>query len=195
MADPRKWADHGFANILGRADEAAAHNAPIREAREREYEQRNVEREAKRIAEEKAEKAEYEQAIKAAEEKILNKQTVSNTEINGKSLIMQLFREHEISVPLKTSGWIINALHSIEYNKDREEWSYRYFNSSKDSTVFSDYLPMLVSAVQTKQQYEEMTCPHDGDTENDCADCVYAGDYHFQDGECVERDEEYDDEI
>ena len=30
-----------------------------------------------------------------------------NREINGKSLIMQLFREHEIPVPLKTQGWII----------------------------------------------------------------------------------------
>lgn len=30
-------------------------------------------------------------------------------------------------------------------------------------------------------------CPLGGDTANDCADCAYAGDYHFQNGECVRR--------
>lgn len=30
-------------------------------------------------------------------------------------------------------------------------------------------------------------CPLGGDETNDCADCAYAGDYHFVDGECVER--------
>lgn len=29
-------------------------------------------------------------------------------------------------------------------------------------------------------------CPHGGDIENDCADCAYS-DYHYVDGECVER--------
>jgi hypothetical protein len=156
MANPQKWADGFFAEILGRAEEAKAHNAPIREAREQENQRRDAEREAKRVAEEQAEKAEYEQAIKTAESKILNKETVSNTDIQGKSLVMQLFREHEIAVPLKTQGWIINAMHSIEYDADRDRWSYRYFNNSRDSTVFSDYLPLLVSAVQAKQQFEEM---------------------------------------
>jgi len=151
LANTHIWADIGFANILGRVDEANAHNAPIREAREREYQRQNEEREAKRIAEEQAAKAEYEQAIKAAEDKILNNQTVNNTDIQGKSLIMQLLREHKISVPLKTQGWIINALHSIEFDKQRNEWGYRYFKSSRNSTVFFNYLPLLVSAVQAKQ--------------------------------------------
>ena len=30
-------------------------------------------------------------------------------------------------------------------------------------------------------------CPLGGDETNDCADCAYAGDYHFVNGECVER--------
>ena len=42
IADPLKWADPGFANILGRTDEATTHNAPIREARELENEQRDA---------------------------------------------------------------------------------------------------------------------------------------------------------
>ena len=59
---------------------------------------------------------------------------VINREINGKSLIMQLFREHEIPVPLKTQGWIINSLHSIRYDPQIGEWNYRYFKGSRNST-------------------------------------------------------------
>jgi len=33
-------------------------------------------------------------------------------------------------------------------------------------------------------------CPLDGDITNDCADCIYSCDYHFVDGECVEREVE-----
>jgi hypothetical protein len=35
----------------------------------------------------------------------------------------------------------------------------------------------------------EDDCPLGGDTENDCADCVYSGEYHFLNGECVLRNE------
>jgi len=159
LADPGRWADIGYANILRRVDEANAHNTPIREARNREYQLRNEERKANRIAEEQAAKTEYEQAIKAAENKILNNQTISNANIQSKSLIMQLFREHEISIPLKTQGWIIKALHSIEFDEQRQRWSYHYFKGHKDSTVFSDYLQLLVSAIQTKQQKEDAKLP------------------------------------
>ncbi len=31
-------------------------------------------------------------------------------------------------------------------------------------------------------------CPFGGDETDDCADCAYSGDYHFVDGECVERE-------
>ena len=32
-------------------------------------------------------------------------------------------------------------------------------------------------------------CPLGGDITDDCADCFYAGDYHFVDGECIRREE------
>lgn len=159
----------------------------------------DAERQAKCIADLQAEKAEYERAIKEAETNIINRKTVLNTNLpNGYPLIMQLFKEHDITIPHKTQGWIINALADIHYNGKREEWDYNYFIKSNDSMAFSKYLPLLVSAVQTKQQYEEMNqdpCPLDGDTANDCADCAYSGDYHYQDGECVLRDDEEDMEI
>ena len=155
IADPDRWADSGFANILGRTDEATTHNAPIREARRLDNEQRDAEYESKRIAEEQAVKAEYEKAIITAENALMDKKEVKNTELHsGKSLIMQLFREHESAVPLKTQGWIINSLCALFYNNDKDSWSYRY--NGNPSTVFFDYLKRLLAAVQTKQQYEEL---------------------------------------
>jgi hypothetical protein len=74
---------------------------------------------------------------------------------------MQLFREHNISVPLKTTGWIINSLQSVSYDEDRNTWNYRYWKNSKGrsggSTVFFELFHRLLAAVQTKQQFEEMT--------------------------------------
>ncbi|MCL2189051.1 MAG: hypothetical protein FWB87_09845 [Defluviitaleaceae bacterium] len=199
LANPQRWVDYGFANILGRVDEANAHNAPIRAANEREAQRLNEERAAKRIAEKQAEKLAYEQAIQRAEEKIVKRENVVNTPMpNGKHLIMQLFREHDIAVPLKTQGWINSALHSIKYDAKNERWSYQYFKSSKDSTVFSDYLQRLAAAIQTKQQFDEINegpCPLGGDIENDCDGCTYSGDYYYKDGECVLRDEDNEDDM
>lgn len=35
----------------------------------------------------------------------------------------------------------------------------------------------------------ELKCPLGGDPENNCTDCIYSGDYHFVDGECVKRED------
>lgn len=78
-----------------------------------------------------------------------------NWEVNGKSLIMQLFREHGISVPLKTQGWIINALHDIRYSPESGQWHYHYYKNNCDSTKMFELLPKLSAAIQTKQQFEE----------------------------------------
>lgn len=32
-------------------------------------------------------------------------------------------------------------------------------------------------------------CPLGGDITDDCADCAYAGDFHFVNGECVRRED------
>jgi len=34
---------------------------------------------------------------------------------------------------------------------------------------------------------DENDCPLSGDTDNDCADCACARDYHYQDGQCMRR--------
>ena len=33
-------------------------------------------------------------------------------------------------------------------------------------------------------------CPLGGDITDDCADCAYAGDFHFVNGECVRREDQ-----
>lgn len=38
--------------------------------------------------------------------------------------------------------------------------------------------------------WDENECPNEGDSRDDCEGCIYSGDYHCVDGECVRRDEE-----
>ena len=59
MDDPKRWADLGFANLLGRYDEAKAHNSPILEERRQRDEQRKAEREAERRQREQERQASY----------------------------------------------------------------------------------------------------------------------------------------
>ena len=102
------------------------------------------------------EKAEYEKAIKTAESKLMNKEELTNIDVLGdKSLIVQLFMEHEIAVPPKTQACINSSLQSVFYSAECEDWSFYY--SGNKSKVFIDYFERLLTAVQTKQQFEEMT--------------------------------------
>ncbi len=161
LAEPESWVDEGFARIAGRLDEANAHNAPIRIAREERYARQAAEREAKRLAEEQAWKEEQEreaaeaaQKIREAETLILNRQKVENADIYGdKSLIMQLFRENKVDVPLATQGWIIRSLHDIYFHEEYQDWNYRY--NGGNSKVFHFYLNVLVSAIQDKYANSE----------------------------------------
>lgn len=78
-----------------------------------------------------------------------------NREVNGKALIMQLFREHEIPVPLKTQGWIINALHSIRYSPESGQWDYRYYKGSRDSTKMFDCSRSCQRQFKPSSSFEE----------------------------------------
>lgn len=37
------------------------------------------------------------------------------------------------------------------------------------------------------EQNATFECPLGGDKSDDCADCVYSEEYHFENGECVRR--------
>lgn len=153
MENPDRYADLGFANLLGRLDEARAHNAPIVEEHRRRSEQEAAAREQQRKQAEQERAQQYEVAIEQAEKDILAGKEVVDVEISGKSLLMQLFREHNIPVPLKTQGWIIHSLYSVKYDPKTGGWSYDHYGRS--STAISKLLPQLATAIQTKQQYEE----------------------------------------
>lgn len=51
------------------------------------------------------------------------------------------------------------------------------------------YRPELKQKFYFEDELMTLLCPLGGDETNDCADCAYAGDYHFVDGECVRRDD------
>ena len=97
----------------------------------------------------------YAATIREAEQDILAGKAVVNREINGKSLIMQLFREHGITVPLKTQGWIIRTLYSIRYSPKDGQWSYQYRKGSRESRKLFELLPLLLSAIQSKVLLED----------------------------------------
>ena len=51
------------------------------------------------------------------------------------------------------------------------------------------YRPELKQQFYFEDELMNLLCPLGGDETNDCADCAYAGDYHFVDGNCVRRDD------
>lgn len=48
--------------------------------------------------------------------------------------------------------------------------------------------PDEIECVEVEEE-DELECPLGGDETDDCADCPYAGDYHFVNGECVRRED------
>lgn len=150
LADPNIWANPGYARFLGRLDEALAHNQPIREHRQAEIEAERQESERADEAQRQKEQDEYETAVFNAEQAILNKKPVVNSEIKNTCLLLCLFRENAVDVPLKTQGWIKSALHSVNYDENDGEWTYRYFNDHKQSNSFGGCLNQLVSAIERK---------------------------------------------
>ena len=86
-----------------------------------------------------------------------------NAEVRGTSLILQLFRENGVKLPLRTQGWVKSALHSMDYNKARGCWNYRYFRSHKDSTTFLEYFGFLEQAIQEKEKQQGLPPPAVGE--------------------------------
>ena len=94
-----------------------------------------------------------------AEQSIINNQKVNNKEItvyksryesNDTSLILHMMKLYEIKVPLKTQGWINQALASIFYDEGDCKISYSYYKSSANSNVFRKYLNEFVNKVHCK---------------------------------------------
>jgi len=130
------------------------------------YNRRHQEEQEKRLKREQEDK-EYVEAknkiiedlVLAAEQAILNKQEVWNNDItiyksrydnHNISLILYMMKQYNINIPLKTQGWINQALTSIQYNEEWKDYSYKYYKSSSNSTVFRKYLNQLIKVIQEK---------------------------------------------
>lgn len=166
LGNPDKWADTGIAEFLGRRGEADEHNRPIEERRDTERTERSEKREAEQRERGEQARQKYETAIEEAEKAILDGWTVDNKEIGGRSLILQLFRENGIKLPLKTQGWVKSSLAEIHHTGDNG-WSYSYYGrkGSQGSTVFRGYIKELADAIQYKRQYAQAE-PDAGNEDN-----------------------------
>ena len=163
LENPSCYANLGFARILGCMEEAKAHNAPILEQREAESKQRQLDRAEQERREKEAAEQEYAEAITKAEKALLAGETVSNPKINGKSLVLQLFREHSIELPLRTQGWVNNSLASFSYQDG-------YFQArcqGRLSDPFMNAVIKLHEAVLTKQQFLENSRSGENEMEMD----------------------------
>jgi len=65
---------------------------------------------------------------------------------------LQLFRENDIDLPLKTQGWVKSSLAAIYHDSDYG-WNYRYYG--RESTVIEGYINKLAAAVEAKHQRSE----------------------------------------
>ena len=119
--------------------------------REQEEQEKQRQREIKEKQEQEKKQLEINTLIKEAEQKIINQEQLFNEDIetesgNTTSIFLMLFKKYNINIPLKTQGWINKALYCALLNNNK--YSYQYYNSSKDSTVFSSYLQDLIIAIK-----------------------------------------------
>jgi hypothetical protein len=123
---------------------------------EQEREQKKQQEEKEYVDKKNNELAEQ---VNKAEQSIANKQLVKNVNVtiyksryehNTTSLILYMMKLYDISIPLKTQGWINGALAQIFWNEEWNEYSYRFYNTSKNSEVFYKYLRQLVGKINEK---------------------------------------------
>lgn len=107
------------------------------------------ERKEKERQEEEKEQRKIKQQEEDAEKSILNKKELYNNNIEDTTIILRLLKKFDIKVPLKTQGWINKALAKIVFKNDGNI-SYYYYKSSKNSTVFEEYLITLEEKIKEK---------------------------------------------
>jgi len=147
LADPQLCADPGLGDLFDRRAEAEAHNKPIREAWEKNQQRESAEREAADAARELQLEQAYWAAITAAERKLIGGQVVTAADIDGKSLLLQLFRENNITLPLRTQGWVKSSLARIQRTGVNDSI---YYRRGRDSTVIGGYILQLIRVLDEK---------------------------------------------
>lgn len=135
--------------LLGYADLATKYTT-YREEYIQKQEQKRIkeqkETEAREKDTEEERKAEIDKKLVTAETDIINGKQVSNEDIEDTTLLLMLFKKYDIKVPLKTQGWINKVLANIHISNG--QWSYSYYSSHRNSTVFKAYLDELIIAIK-----------------------------------------------
>lgn len=114
-------------------------------AQKERWQKQQAEWEARKKVEEEQRKAKVEKNVQAAIQILKDKKELKNFDIEGTTIILYLMKKFNINVPLKTQGWINNALIKIYWTGDKP--SYSYYSSSKNSTVFNRYLNELINVI------------------------------------------------
>nr|DAE59785.1 MAG TPA: hypothetical protein [Caudoviricetes sp.] len=114
-------------------------------AQQERWQKQHAEWEARKKAKEEQLKAEVEKNVQIAIQTLKDKKELKNFDIEGTTIILYLMKKFNINVPLKTQGWINNALIKIYWTGDKP--SYSYYSSSKNSTVFNRYLNELINVI------------------------------------------------
>lgn len=144
--------DIELCRILGEP-ELAEHFTEYRKSQiqkaEKERQAEIAEQEERERAIEEQHKKEIARIVQDAEDCIRNKKPLRNKEFEGTSLILYLMRKYDIKIPLKTQGWINQALAQISF-KENGDITYSYYRGSKDSTVFYKYLEELHLKISSK---------------------------------------------
>ncbi len=137
-------ADIEICTILGEI-ELAKHYAEYREERIRKQEEKRqaeiAESKAKEREKEEKHNAEVQKIVTDAENTIRTQGTLYNKRFEGKTIVLYLLKKYGINVPIKTQGWVNNALAKVWFLDGKIIYS--YYKSSKDSTVFYRYLKEL----------------------------------------------------
>ena len=112
-------------------EELAKHYIAYRNNLIQEREEKEKARKEEAIRKEKEEeekqKAELESKLLAAEEKFKNYQEVENDD----GIILELMRKHNIKVPLRTQGWILDSLYSVYFDEDKNI-NYRFYKTNRN---------------------------------------------------------------
>lgn len=126
------------------------HDAQVRERQER-----SARAKAEARAKEEAERAEQHRQIdcklREAEETIRDGGRIVNANLYGKPLVSLLMDRHNITVPLRTKGWIYEKLASVTYNASGRPITLTYRRASKTqkgSAAVWDYLEQLAASIK-----------------------------------------------
>jgi hypothetical protein len=118
LKNPDEWVDFNAAAIVNRLQEADEHNAPIRIAREKEYEEQAAQRAADREMEAREREQAFNNAVVELGNALHRGERGDVSKEFDKNPLLALFDLYEIDVPLRTRGWINKNVTAAQMQED-----------------------------------------------------------------------------